>query len=181
MTDQKLGIKVFYYYLSRRVPFGLLLLIVSFICYFSKSFLASLLFFIFPVNMATSIINYIVIALFVISVLYILFEILRSWLDYINCTFTVSEQSFNITRGILNKKEVFIPYRQIQDISIEQSFYNKMMGISKLIILTAGNDNNDKVGESEGIFQVIDSNLAQVLQKDLLERTNVQRIKEIKS
>ena len=56
-----------------------------------------------------------------------------------------------------------------------------MMGVSKLVILTAGNDNNDKEGESEGIFQVIDSNIAEKMRTDILERANIQEVKEVRT
>lgn len=78
----------------------------------------------------------------------------------------------------MSKKEVSIPYRQIQNINIEQTFSHKMMRVSKLIILTAGSDNADKVGESEGVFEIIDSELALKIREELLKRTNTQIIKE---
>lgn len=180
-TEQKLGIKVFYYYLSKRVIVGLLLLIVSFIFTSFKAVIIPKIAFLLPMSIAIGIANYLTIGLFIVSFLFILGGFFMSWLNYISCTFTLGEQSFNIKRGILNKREVFIPYRQIQDISIEQTFYNKMMGISKLVILTAADDNNDTEGESEGVFEVIDSNLAQKIQKELLEKTNVQTTREIKN
>jgi uncharacterized membrane protein YdbT with pleckstrin-like domain len=70
----------------------------------------------------------------------------------------------------LSKKEISIPYRQIQDINIEQTFYFKMMGVSKLVVLTAGSDDNDKEGEAEGIFEVIDSSVAEKIREELLQK-----------
>ncbi len=172
-TQQKLGIKVFYYYLSKRIFVGLLLLVVSLVVVSLKEAMVSKIAFIFPMNVSVVLVDYLSIGLFIISILFIAGGFLISWLNYISCTFALDEQSFNIRRGIFSKKEVSIPYRQIQDISIEQTFYNRMMGVSKLVILTAGNDNNDKTGESEGIFEVIDSKIAEQMRKDILERTSV--------
>jgi len=97
-----------------------------------------------------------------------------SWFKYISCDFTLGENAFSIRKGVLSKKEVSIPYRQIQNIDIEQSFNFKMMGVCKLVILTAGNDNNDKDGESEGVFDVIDFKVASSIKEMILQKTNIQ-------
>jgi uncharacterized membrane protein YdbT with pleckstrin-like domain len=180
-TEQKLGIKVFYYYLSRRVLIAIFLFLISFIIFSFNDAIVSKIVFLFPKGVAVAIVDYFVGGLFVISILVVAAGLLLSWLDYISCTFTLDENSFNIRRGIFSKKEVSIPYRQVQDVDIDQTFFNKLMGVSKLVILTAGNDDNDKEGEAEGIFEVIDSDIALKLREDILKRTNVQTVKEIKS
>ena len=177
-TKQKLGIKVFYYYLSKRISFGIILLVVSIIVAFSKISLISKLSSLISLNGAITIINYLVYILFIISVLLILGALFISWLSYINCDYTLSENALSIRRGILTKKEVSIPYRQIQNIDIEQSFNYRMMGVSKLVILTAGNDNKDKEGEAEGIFEIIDSDNAKKIKEYILEKSNIQILKE---
>ena len=180
-AKQRLGIKVFYYYLSQKILVGFLLLLVSFFIYSSKDGLISKMMILFPLSIASSIFSYFIGVLYIVALLLIIIGSLISWLDYISCDFTLDENAFIIRRGILNKKEISIPYRQIQDIDIEQTFNNKMMGVSKLVILTAGNDNNDKEGESEGIFQVIDSNIAEKMRADILERANIQEVKEVRT
>ncbi|MDR3519875.1 MAG: PH domain-containing protein [Candidatus Pacebacteria bacterium] len=180
-TKQKLGIKVFYYYLSKSIPVGLLLLILSFIFYSLNNIIVSKISFLLPWNASIAIVNYLTIGFFVISIIVILLGFFISWLNYISRTFTLDVDSFDISRGIFNKKEVSIPYRQIQDLDIEQTFFHKLMGVSRLIVLTAGNDEKDKEGESEGIFEVIDSNIAEKLREDLLEKTSIQIVKEVKS
>ena len=137
--------------------------------------------FVLPLSLAVVIVNYLTVGLFVLSFIIALIGFLISWIDYISCTFTLDEESFDITRGIFNKKEVSIPYRQIQDIDVEQSFFQKFFGVSKLVILTAGNDDNDKEGEAEGVFQVIDANIAEKLRENLLQKTSVQKVTEVKS
>jgi uncharacterized membrane protein YdbT with pleckstrin-like domain len=178
-TKQKLGIKVFYYYLSRRISVGFLLLIVSFIFSISQNSIISTISSFIPSSFSTPVFGYFVMGLFAISILWIILGIFMSWLDYISCTFSLDSDSFDISRGIFNKKEVSISYRQIQDIDIEQTFYNKMFGVSRLVVLTAGNDDKDKEDESEGIFEVIDANLAEDLRKHILEKTSVQTVRSV--
>jgi uncharacterized membrane protein YdbT with pleckstrin-like domain len=79
-------------------------------------------------------------------------------------------------RGIFNKKEVFIPYRQIENINIDQTFNFKMMGVSKLTIETAGNNNNN-AGKPEVVFEVIDAKVAINIREFILQRTNTEVVK----
>ncbi len=176
--EQKLGLKVFYYYLSKKILLAIVLLVVSIIVLSVKDTLVSKIAFIFSLNTASVIISYLLIGLFTISFLFLFGGLLVSWLNYISCTFILSDLSFVIKRGILSKKMVSIPYKQIQDISIEQSFSNRMLGVCKLVILTAGNDNNDKEGEAEGVFDIIDLEVAKNLQSTILQKNNIQKVQQ---
>jgi uncharacterized membrane protein YdbT with pleckstrin-like domain len=106
-----------------------------------------------------------------------------AWLTYSNFKFFLGEDSLKIKRGILSKEEVAIPYRQIQDVDIERDLSYRMFGVSRLVILTAGNEDEKKPGqnESEGIFPAIDKDLAEWLQSELLKRANVQKVTETKA
>ncbi len=67
-----------------------------------------------------------------------------------------------IKRGILNKEEVAIPYRQIQDVDIRRDISFQMLGLSRIVILTAGHEDNEKPGDddTEGILPALDKDLA---------------------
>ena len=173
-NNQKLGLKVFYYYLSKNILAGIILFIISMLIASLKVAAISKLTYIMKVGTATVIMGYLITGLFIVSTLVLIIGALISWVKYISCTFTIGENSLSIKRGIVSKKEVSIPFRQIQDVSIEQSFSKRMMGISKLVILTAGNDSNDKEGEAEGVFEMIDAKLAQQIRDDLLQKSNNQ-------
>jgi putative membrane protein len=107
--------------------------------------------------------------------------LLVGWLIYKNYTFALGDDSLKIKRGILNKEEVAIPYRQIQDVDINRDLSFQMLGLSKIVILTAGHeDASDKNDDSEGILPAIDKNLADWLQAELLKRANIQKVSETK-
>lgn len=105
---------------------------------------------------------------------------LISWLVYKNYKFALGEDSLRIKRGILEKEEVAIPYRQIQDVDIERDLSFQMMGLSRIMILTAGHEDIGKPGEddSEGILPALDKDLAEWLQRELLQRANIQKVAE---
>ena len=107
------------------------------------------------------------------------FTLFMVWLTYRNYKYCLGEDSLKIKRGILNKEEVAIPYRQIQDVDIKRDLYFQMMGLSRIIILTAGQeDETPRDSESEGILPALDKDLAEWFQAELLKRANVQKVVE---
>jgi len=110
------------------------------------------------------------------------FAFLATWFVYSRYKFCLGDDSLKIKRGILNKEEVAIPYRQIQDVNIKRDLSFQMFGLSRLVILTAGHDDDEKPGddESEGELPAIDADLAEWLQAELLKRANVQKVTEEK-
>lgn len=107
-----------------------------------------------------------------------------AWLIYANYRFFLGADSLKIKRGILNKEEVAIPYRQIQDVDIERDLTFQMMGLSRLMILTAGHEDVGVSGkgddDSEGVLPAMDRALAEWMQAELLKRANVQKVVEDK-
>ncbi len=107
--------------------------------------------------------------------------LLVAWLISANYKYCLGDDSLKIKRGILNKEEVAIPYRQIQDVDIRRDLSFQMLGLSRIVILTAGHD-DDRPGndESEGILPALDKDLAEWMQAELLKRANVQKVTEEK-
>jgi uncharacterized membrane protein YdbT with pleckstrin-like domain len=102
-----------------------------------------------------------------------------AWLIYINYKFFLGDDSLKIKRGILEKEEIAIPYRQIQDVDLTRDLSFQMMGLSRIVILTAGHDDEKPLDDdSEGVLPALDKNLAEWLQAELLKRANVQKVVE---
>ena len=115
-----------------------------------------------------------------IALIALVVALIASWLIYTNYRYMLDDDSLKIKRGILNKEEIAIPYRQIQDINIERNLTYQMFGMSRLVILTAGHeDEPHPEGEAEGILPAIDKNLAETLQDEILKRTDIQRVTEV--
>jgi uncharacterized membrane protein YdbT with pleckstrin-like domain len=122
--------------------------------------------------------GWIFLLLFVVA---FLVTFLVAWLIYINYKYFLGANSLKIKRGILDKEEIAIPYRQIQDVDIERDLSFQMMGLSRLIILTAGHEDlKPHDDESEGVLPAMDKSLAEWLQTELLKRANVQKVVEEK-
>ena len=103
-----------------------------------------------------------------------------TYLVYDNYLFMLGDEALRIKRGILAKEEIAIPYRQIQDVDVEQSITDRMWGVARVAILTAGREEgkgeDGSDDESEGVFPALEKGLADRLQSELLRRTDIQKV-----
>jgi len=122
----------------------------------------------------------IVLGVWGLFILVFVITFLIAYLTYTNYLFMLDDDALKIRRGILSKEEIAIPYRQIQDVDIDQSLSDRIWGVARLAILTAGHE-EPKEGEeddSEGILPAVDRALAESLQKELLKRADVEKVTE---
>jgi uncharacterized membrane protein YdbT with pleckstrin-like domain len=180
-TYQTLGGKTLMMFVLQRIgaPFILLLVSIGLFALQGQSFLAQI-----PIPQFAQYLDLAAWACLALFAIFFLLAFFVAWLIYVNFKFSLGDNSLKIKRGILNKQEVAIPYRQIQDVNIDRDLSFRMMGLSRLVILTAGQedkqeDNED--AESEGFLPALDKNLAEWLQAELLKRANVQKIVEEKA
>jgi uncharacterized membrane protein YdbT with pleckstrin-like domain len=107
---------------------------------------------------------------------------LATYLVYDNYLFMLGDEALRIKRGIIGKEEIAIPYRQIQDVDVEQSISDRIWGIARVVILTAGREEgkseDGSEDESEGVFPALVKDLADALQSELLRRTDIQKVTE---
>jgi len=179
-NEQKLGIRVFLLHLCQTLIFGFCLLALSVVLLYFQDLIIAKGSLSFSSGTVEPILNFLIKASFVASLFALLIGVEISWLSYMDCTFHLGEDAFTIKRGILTKTQISIPYRQIQDVYLNQSLLQRMLGVSKLVILTGGDDENDKEGEAAGIFEIIDAVTAESLKEVIIERSNVQKVVEVK-
>jgi uncharacterized membrane protein YdbT with pleckstrin-like domain len=184
-TYQKLGRKTLIIFVLQRIgaPFVLLLVSIGLFAIQGESFLAQV-----PIS---NFAQYIYLAAWACLILFGVFFLLAffiSWLVYTNYKFALGDNSLKIKRGIFDQEEVAIPYRQIQDVDLDRPLGYRMMGVSHIVILTAGHEDQpssgdplEERGQSEGVFPVLDKDLAEWLQAEILKRANVQKVVEEKS
>lgn len=172
---QTLGKKVFWLFFLQTAPAAFILLIISIILFILsfQPFLAST-----PLGDMQKYTLGATLITFILSLLIGAASLSYAWLNYKNYVFLMADDSFKIRRGILSKTENAIPYHQIQNVDIERSLMFQMLGLSRLIILTAGHEDESIKGrdEAEGIIPAIDQKLAEWLQAELLKRANVQKV-----
>jgi uncharacterized membrane protein YdbT with pleckstrin-like domain len=95
---------------------------------------------------------------------------LKSWLEYISYRFILDDTALIIKRGFWQRREIAIPYRQIQDIVFNQDFIGRILKLSELIILTTGDQLEDVDKQIGKLLPPIDTKLAEKLRQELLNR-----------
>ena len=165
--EQRLGRKTFWIFVLSNSKFAFGFLLVAVILAVARGYVGSNLIDIF---------NYALIVAGAVFAATFLLAIVVAWLTYITYSFSITENAFKVKLGIFNKKETAIPYRQIQSVDLRQDVVAQIIGVSKLVVLTAGHDDNDKTGEAEIDFPVIDTEFAQNIQTELLKRAQTEKI-----
>lgn len=91
-----------------------------------------------------------------------------SYLKYLNFTFYIDKENseFIITEGVFNKTKTTIQLFKIQQVNINQSFIQKLVGVYELVVDTAGSN------KTEGSIKAISHALALDLKACLLENDN---------
>jgi uncharacterized membrane protein YdbT with pleckstrin-like domain len=170
-TYQKLGNKTLMIFVLQRIGAPLLLLLVS-IGLFAlegQSFIAQV-----PIQNFSEYLDLAALACFILFVVFLVLAFFVSWLYYINYKFALGDNSLKIKRGVFDQEEIAIPYRQIQDVDLERPLTFRMMGVSRISILTAGHE-DESDSKSEGELPMLSQDLAEWLQSELLKRANVQK------
>jgi putative membrane protein len=171
-----LGKKTFWIFFIQRVHAAFILLLLTIVLFVlsAQSFLA--------IKQFGNIAPYVYDAAWICVFLFVVvlgITVFVSWLIYSRFKFCLAEDSLKIKKGVLEKEEVSIPYRQIQDVDIKRDLSFQMIGLSRIMILTAGHeDEKPTEDDSEGILPAIDKDLAEWLQAQLLQRANVQKVTE---
>ena len=131
---QKLGKRTLWLMLSEQMVPSVIIFIATVVLFiarengvFEKTFLA---------NWSP----YIVLGAWILFILVFLITFFVAYLTYTNYLFMLDDDALKIRRGILSKEEVAIPYRQIQDVDVEQNISDRMWGVARLAILTAGHE-----------------------------------------
>ena len=177
-VEQRLGRKAFILLLSRRATVALLFIIVSLaLLAASGSIIKGLAVATSMGGQATassvgpisSSVSFIVSACFLVGIFLLLVSFIASWIQYHNFTFDFGEFDLHLKRGIIDRKETSIPYRQIQDVNIERNFDHQLMGLAKIVITTAGHEETGEKGMSEIILEPLDRSVAEEI-RTLLER-----------
>lgn len=83
-------------------------------------------------------------------VIYFFFSYFTAFVVYYSFYYWVDDHSFHKSSGIIHKQNVSIPYQQIQNVNINRSFTDRVLGLSRISIETAGNNAENGNGGATG-------------------------------
>jgi uncharacterized membrane protein YdbT with pleckstrin-like domain len=96
-------------------------------------------------------------------------------LEYRNYTISVLEKNVKITRGILNRVEIGIPYRRVKRVDIIRTLMCQLLGVSNILITTLGDD-DETSHDDEVLLPYIAKPLAEKIQHEILQHAQVEQI-----
>lgn len=99
-------------------------------------------------------------------------------LEYTRFKVMIGIDTFNITKGVLTKEEISLPYRRIESVDIKQPFMYQILGVSRLTIETVidrEEEGDKKMDDSDEVLPAIDKKLALEIQAELTRRANIQK------
>ena len=93
-----------------------------------------------------------------------------SYLQYLFFTFHIDEENneFVIQKGVFNKTRITIQLHKIQQVNINQSLIQRLVGVHKLEIDTAGSD------KKEASISAISHELATILKERLINHSAIE-------
>jgi len=96
---------------------------------------------------------------------------------YYSFRYKLEDNDLSFERGLIGIQEISIPFRQIQNVDVEQSAVYRIFNIADLVILTAGHEDpmHSMDNETEIIMPALNAGAARDLKRYLLDRANVQR------
>lgn len=100
-----------------------------------------------------------------------------SYLQYLFFTFHIDEENneFVIQKGVFNKTRITIQLHKIQQVNINQSLIQRLVGVYKLEIDTAGSD------KKEASISAISHELATILKERLINHTQQEAFESIEN
>lgn len=168
MEHGKFGKKTFIFYILRRSGF----FFVCTIIFFGLFFVTDLI----PGSLQTY--------LRLIDFIFILFLLViaastigLSYLEYHNFTVAILERNIKITRGIINRHEVGIPYKAIDRVDIVRTLLYQLFGLSDLVVHVASTDT--KGNEESVTLPFLEKDIAEQIQQEILKRSQVEHIKDV--
>jgi len=187
-TEQHLGLKAFILLLIRRTLVVYILIIIIIVAVSAHSMIISSISStlktagqtIYSDSSIASGFSQVIVILFFVTLILFTLGLIISLLEYKNYAFTLEEFDLKMRKGIFDRKEISISYRQIQDVNLEQSLGYQILGLSKLTIITAGHEEADEHESVEIILEPINEDVAVEIRSKLQREIGVQVIESEK-
>lgn len=176
--DYDLGFKVFWLFVIKRSLVAIILLVLAGIFLAGQGFVLGVL---SGINLAGGIADYFFFGLLAAAILAESLGLILAMLEYKTCKIMLDDYSLKVTRGILNKSETEIPYRRIQNIEIEQTILDRILGIGLLVVATSSDldqtENEEQVKAYDEVIPMMDYALAKAVADVITHRAQVETMK----
>jgi len=100
------------------------------------------------------------------------FILFRSYFEYRGYSYRFDDEYFHVTKGYITRNETGVVYHQIQHVTIERGIFDRMIGVSNLIIVMNLTGNNPSA--SHIVLPALNKNKAKLVHRELLRKANRQ-------
>ncbi|HVO28419.1 MAG TPA: PH domain-containing protein [Candidatus Paceibacterota bacterium] len=160
-NDKKhsLGHRAFLVFLARRIKFALFLFALTLAAWYAQQWIPAV-----DADWGA----YAERVLLAVSIAYFVFVFMETYLEYRYYTYLFTEEAFIMTYGYVVRNEIATLYHHIQNVNIERSVIDRMIGVSKIIILMTGSDRDTR--RNQIVLPAIGRKKAKLVQTELLRR-----------
>ena len=114
--------------------------------------------------------KWVFLSLSIVLVFLIFSAISRAFYKHFYFSYELSDDSLKIVKGFYQKKEMYIPYKNIQSIDIETSANERLWGLSTILVFIATVGDKSNPESAEGYISGLRYNDAVALKDELLKR-----------
>ncbi|MBX4209171.1 PH domain-containing protein [Candidatus Parcubacteria bacterium] len=169
----RLGSKAYWFFLSQKAEAAASFLVLALVFTAARSMSA-------VPKQAAVFLGLAGVVCFIVFFAALIVAFISSLLVYKSHGYCLADDALKIKSGIWSQQEIAIPYRQIQTVDIERKLSERMMGLSRIVIVTAAEDNPaTDHNEAEGVLPAMDDVMAHQLQEELLKRADVQKVFQV--
>lgn len=120
--------------------------------------------------------KWIFLGLLVILFFLIFSAISKAFYERLSLSYELGDQSLKIVRGFYQKKETFIPYKNIQSVDIEMSANERVWGLATVLVFTATVGDRSNPESADGYVKGLRYTDAVALKDELLRRMGTANI-----
>lgn len=103
-------------------------------------------------------------------------RIIQTYVEYKGYSYRFDKEFFQVNYGYLVKNEIAIVYHHIQNAVVRHDIFDRMIGVSKLVIVMDGS--KDAGGSKKDIIlPALDRNKARVIQKELMRQARIHSVR----
>lgn len=103
-------------------------------------------------------------------------RVIQTYIEYRSYSYKFDEEFFQVNFGYFEKNEIAIVYHHIQNAIIKRDLFDRMVGVSKLVVVMDGG----KEGRGNIVLPAIDRTRAKLIQKELMRQARIHSIRESK-
>jgi uncharacterized membrane protein YdbT with pleckstrin-like domain len=99
---------------------------------------------------------------------FMIFILFSSYFEYRGYSYRFDDEYFHVTNGYITKNETGVVYHQIQHVTIKRGIFDRLIGVSNLIIvmnLTGGNPSTSHI-----VLPALNKNKAKLVHRELLRK-----------